>query len=97
MPCSASESCSTIRCRIIGAGERKGRLKRRDDGRELSRSSCTGSYLGSVAGDEPVHGLVEGQLAHRGQHAKGIAAEQHDVPGEGRCRSRERVVRVGGG
>ena len=38
-------------------------------------------YLGSVATDEVVHGLLLGQLADRGQHPKGITAEKDEVLG----------------
>ena len=31
-------------------------------------------YLGSVATDEVVHGLLLGQLADRWQHSKGVTA-----------------------
>lgn len=36
-------------------------------------------HLACVAADEVVHDLLQRQLADGGQHAKGVAAQQHHV------------------
>ena len=36
-------------------------------------------YLGSVATDEMVHGLLLGELADRWQHSKSITAQQDEI------------------
>ncbi len=38
-------------------------------------------YLGSVATDEVVHGLLLSEFADRGQHPKGITTQQDEVLG----------------
>lgn len=38
-------------------------------------------YLGGVATDEVVHGLLSGEFADRGQHPKGITTQQDEVLG----------------
>ena len=38
-------------------------------------------YLGSVATDEVVHGLLLGEFADRGQHPKGITTQEDEVVG----------------
>ena len=38
-------------------------------------------YLGSVATDEVVHGLLLGEFADRRQHPKGITTQQDEVLG----------------
>ena len=37
--------------------------------------------LGSVAGDEVVHGLLLGQTGHRWQYAKSVTAQQDEILG----------------
>lgn len=39
--------------------------------------------LGSVAGDEVVHGLLLSQTGHRWQYAKSVTAQQDEILGVG--------------